>query len=93
MTCCVPAKARGAGRPQPTLCKHGGEAEPAVRAEGLLRFARNDGGCFRASPFAMTAHRNDESAQAMCSRTTSLGWSCQRCKAWRKAFSSPSDKV
>ena len=24
---------RGAGRPQPTLCKHGGEAEPAARAD------------------------------------------------------------
>ena len=27
----------------------------------------------------------------MCSRTTSLGWSCQRCKAWRKALACASE--
>ena len=41
----VLAKARVAGRPKPTLCKHGGEAEPAARV-----FAED---CF--ASLAMTA--------------------------------------
>jgi len=49
-------KVRVAGRPQPTLCKHGGEAEPAARTfewiQRLLRYARNDGDYF--ATLAMT---------------------------------------
>jgi hypothetical protein len=45
----VLAKTGVAGRPQPTLCKHGGEAEPAARV-----FAED---CF--ASLAMTAAGND----------------------------------
>ena len=56
----LPPKVRVEGRPQPTLCKHGGEAEPGTRtytgiasAFGLAMtgdcFARNDGGLLPAT--------------------------------------------
>jgi hypothetical protein len=49
----VLAKTGVAGRPKPTLCKHGGEAEPAARV-----FAED---CF--ASLAMTVPRNDGSWQ------------------------------
>jgi hypothetical protein len=45
-------KASVAGRPQPTLCKHGGEAEPATYAVEEIASACG---------LAMTAHRKDGS--------------------------------
>ena len=59
-----------AGRPKPTLCKHGGEAEPAAQGGRLLRYARllqgfalrNDEDCF-VSLLRRFAPRNDGSSQ------------------------------
>ena len=49
--CC---KASVAGRPLPTLCQHGGEAEPGALALRLLQPSglRNDGACFAMTEIA-----------------------------------------